>query len=82
MVCLNQYGMVIHHCHMILKKGDLPDVVVHPGNAQEIARMVSYANEHKIPVATYDSNSSLIFSTKPKHHGITVSAEDSINYFV
>jgi len=56
-----------------LEKKDLPDVVVHPANAQEIAEILKYANEHKIPVTTHGSGTSLMFGTKPKHQGITIS---------
>jgi glycolate oxidase len=53
-----------------VEEGDLPDVVVHPGNTQEVAELLRYANQHKIPVTTYGSGTSLIFGTKPKHRGI------------
>ena len=58
-----------------VEKGDLPDVIVQPANAQEISEVLKYANEHKVPVTTYGSGTSLIFGTKPKHHGITLSTE-------
>jgi len=58
-----------------VEEGDLPDVVVHPANAQEVSEVLKYANEHKIPVTTYGSGTSLIFGTKPKHKGITLSTE-------
>lgn len=58
-----------------VEEGDLPDVVVQPADAKEIAEVLKYANEHKIPVTTYGSGTSLIFGTKPKHHGMTMSTE-------
>ena len=58
-----------------VEDGDLPDVVVQPASAQGISEVLKYANEHKIPVTTYGSGTSLIFGTKPKHHGITLSTE-------
>jgi glycolate oxidase len=58
-----------------VEKGDLPDVVVQPENTHEISEVLKYANAHKIPVTTYGSGTSLIFGTKPKHHGITLSTE-------
>ena len=54
---------------------DLPDVVVHPVDAREVSEVLKYANAKKIPVTTYGSGTSLIFGTKPKHHGITMSTE-------
>jgi glycolate oxidase len=35
-----------------VEEEDLPDVVVHPGNAHEVAEVVKYANREKIPVTT------------------------------
>jgi glycolate oxidase len=58
-----------------VEDGDLPDAVVQPADAQGISEVLKYANEHKIPVTTYGSGTSLIFGTKPKHHGITLSTE-------
>ncbi|MBW2309870.1 MAG: FAD-binding oxidoreductase [Deltaproteobacteria bacterium] len=58
-----------------LEKDDLPDMVVHPANSQEISDILRYANEHKIPVTTHGSGTSLIFGTKPKHRGITISTK-------
>jgi glycolate oxidase len=58
-----------------VEEGDLPDVIVQPANAEEVSEVLKYANEHKVPVTTYGSGTSLIFGTKPKHHGITLSTE-------
>ena len=58
-----------------VEEGDLPDVIVQPANAEEVSEVLKYANEHKVPVTTYGSGTSLIFGTKPKHHGITMSTE-------
>ena len=58
-----------------VEEGDLPDVIVQPANAEEVSEVLKYANEHNVPVTTYGSGTSLIFGTKPKHHGITMSTE-------
>lgn len=58
-----------------VEEGDLPDVVVHPGNAEDVSAILKYANQNDVPVTTYGSGTSLIFGTKPKHHGITMSTE-------
>ena len=58
-----------------VEKENLPDIVVQPGNAQEVSEILKYANNHNIPVTTYGSGTSLIFSSKPKHRGITMSTE-------
>lgn len=58
-----------------VEKEDLPDIVVHPADAREVSEVLKYANKHVIPVTTYGSGTSLIFGTKPKHKGITLSTE-------
>ena len=58
-----------------VEEKDLPDVVVHPGNTKEVSEIVKYANKHNIPITTYGSGTSLIFGTKPKHRGITLSTK-------
>jgi glycolate oxidase len=58
-----------------VEKEDLPDVIVHPADAQEVSQVLKYANRHKIPVTTYGSGTAPIFGTKPKHRGITMSTE-------
>jgi glycolate oxidase len=58
-----------------VEEGDLPDCVVQPADAREVSEVLKYINQHKIPVTTYGSGTSLMFGTKPKHHGITMSTE-------
>jgi glycolate oxidase len=56
-----------------LVKEDLPDVVVQPRDADEVSRVVRYANKNRIPVAVHGSGTSLIDSTRPKCQGIALS---------
>ena len=58
-----------------VEKTDLPEVVVHPADSREISEILKYANQNEIPVTTYGSGTSLIFGTKPKHKGISLSTE-------
>ncbi|MBN2568351.1 MAG: FAD-binding oxidoreductase, partial [Deltaproteobacteria bacterium] len=58
-----------------VEKEFLPDVVIQPGNAQEVSKVLKYATEHNVPVTTYGSGTDLVFPTKPKHRGITMSTE-------
>ncbi|MBN1843136.1 MAG: FAD-binding oxidoreductase [Deltaproteobacteria bacterium] len=58
-----------------VEKEFMPDVVIQPGNAQEVSRVLAYATEHNVPVTTYGSGTDLVFPTKPKHRGITMSTE-------
>jgi glycolate oxidase len=58
-----------------VEERDLPDVVVHPADSKQIAEVLKYANREKVPVTIYGSGTSLIFGTKPKHRGITLSTK-------
>lgn len=58
-----------------VEKDFLPDVVVQPRNAQEVSKILKYATEYNIPVTTFGSGTDLVFPTKPKHRGITLSTE-------
>jgi glycolate oxidase len=63
-----------------VKQEEIPDVVVHPANTKEVSEVLKYANENDVPVVTYGSGTSLIWSTKPKHKGIVLSTE-RLNWF-
>ena len=65
-----------------VQKEDLPDVVVNPANALETSEVMKYASRHQIPVTTFGSGTSLIFSTKPKHGGIVLSTERLTDFVV
>jgi len=55
-----------------LEDYEIPDVVVKPSSAQEIAEIMKYANKHKTPVVLHGSGTSLIGSSRPKHKGIVL----------
>lgn len=63
-----------------LTKEDLPDVVVQPANAEEISRVLRYANQNRVPVTVHGSGTSLIDGARPKRKGITLTTKrlDSI----
>jgi len=48
----------------------LPDVVVWPENAQEISRILRWANEHRVPVTPWSGGSSLEGNPIPVQGGI------------
>ena len=43
----------------------MPDVVVSPGNVQEVSAIMKFANEHKIPVYPRGSGTNLSAGTAP-----------------
>ncbi|WP_421617360.1 FAD-binding oxidoreductase [Brevibacillus sp. TJ4] len=50
----------------------LPDVVVFPTSAQEVAAILQYANEHRIPVVPFGAGSSLEGHSIPLEGGISL----------
>jgi glycolate oxidase len=58
--------------HMFLKKEELPYVVARPANAQEVSRLLVYANEERIPVFVRGSGTSLSGASDYRHKGIVL----------
>lgn len=50
----------------------LPDVVVYPKTTEEVSEVVSFANEHQIPVVPFGLGSSLEGSVIPYNRGIII----------
>ncbi|MCR5176959.1 MAG: FAD-binding protein [Anaerovibrio sp.] len=50
----------------------MPDVVVSPGNVQEVSAIMKFANEHKIPVYPRGSGTNLSAGTAPLKGGIVL----------
>jgi D-lactate dehydrogenase (cytochrome) len=52
--------------------GVLPDVVVWPESTEDVAAVITAANEHNIPVTPYAAGTSLEGNAVPVEHGITL----------
>ena len=57
---------------MFLKKDELPYVVARPANAQEVSRLMVFANERKVPVFVRGSGTSLSGASDYRHKGIVL----------
>ena len=55
-----------------VEEKNIPDAVVRPGNAQEISKLLKYANEKLIPVHTHGSGTSLVGLARPKTNCIVL----------
>ncbi len=55
-----------------LEEKNIPYAVVRPGNAQEISRLLKYANEKLIPVHIHGSGTSLVGLARPKTNCIVL----------
>jgi glycolate oxidase len=53
----------------------LPDVVLKPGSAEEISRIMSLCNEHRLPVTPRGGGTGLSGGAIPVHHGVVISME-------
>ena len=49
-----------------------PDVIVHPGSAGEVARLLAFAHERRIPILPWGGGSGTQGGALPIHHGIVV----------
>jgi D-lactate dehydrogenase (cytochrome) len=54
----------------------LPDVVVYPSSAEEICSIMSFANEHRIPVVPFGAGSSLEGHCIPVKGGISLNFQE------
>ncbi len=55
------------------------DCVVHPGNVDDVQKIVSYCNKHKIPLYVYGGGSSVNFGLRPAKGGITLVLSTHMN---
>ena len=55
-----------------VEEKNIPYAVVRPGNAQEISKLLKYANEKLIPVHTHGSGTSLVGLARPKTNCIVL----------
>jgi alkyldihydroxyacetonephosphate synthase len=62
--------------------GDLPDLVVHPRDKQEVARVVAYCDRHGIPIYVYGGGSSVNFGFAPAKRGVTLVMNTHMNRLV
>ncbi len=53
----------------------LPDVVLKPGTAEEISKILVICNEHKLPVTPRGGGTGLSGGALPVHHGVVISME-------
>jgi D-lactate dehydrogenase (cytochrome) len=54
----------------------LPDVVVYPSSAEEVCSIISFANEHRIPVVPFGAGSSLEGHCIPVKGGISLNFQE------
>lgn len=59
--------------------GSVPDAVVHPRDKAEVARLVAWCNEYRVPVVTYGAGSGVVLGNLAARGGIAVVLKTHMN---
>ncbi len=59
--------------------GPVPDAVVHPRDKTEVARLVAYCNEQRIPIVTYGAGSGVVLGNLASRGGVAVVLKTHMN---
>lgn len=57
----------------------VPDLVVHPRDKVEVARIVAYCDAERIPIVTYGAGSGVVFGNRAANGGIAVVLKTHMN---
>lgn len=61
---------------------DLPDLIVHPRDKTEVAEIVAYCHEHRIPLIPYGAGSGVVIGTRADHGGVILVLRTHMNSIV
>jgi len=64
-----------------LEKALIPQTVVRPKSAREVAAVLKYANDHKIPVMIHGAGTSFVGAARPKRPGSIILNTCNLNSF-
>ncbi len=75
------YGKTLEEAWQLREKKieDITGLVVHPKTKDQIARLVSYCNDQKIPVYTFGGGTSVTLGLRPQKPGVTVVLQTHMN---
>lgn len=65
-----------------LRRGDtpkLPDLVVHPRDKHDVAAIVAYCHEHRIPIVPFGAGSSVVIGTRADFGGVILVLRTHMN---
>ena len=62
-----------------LEPDKIPAAVVKPGSAQEVSKVVKYANERKIPIYIHGAGTAFKGSARPKRKGSIILSTERLN---
>jgi alkyldihydroxyacetonephosphate synthase len=67
---------------LALRKGiaeEVPDLVVHPRNKEDVVKVVEYCNAQRIPIITWSAGSGVVFGTRASKGGISLVLKTHMN---
>jgi len=75
------YGQTIEEAMELRRKrvAEVTDCVLHPGDKEDIRRIIEYCNSNSIPVYVYGGGSTVNFGYRPALGGITVVMQTRMN---
>lgn len=59
--------------------GRVPDLVIHPRNKEDVAKIVAYCNTRKIPIITYGAGSGVVLGMRSDRGGIVLVMKTHMN---
>ncbi|HPU14003.1 MAG TPA: FAD-binding oxidoreductase [Aeromicrobium sp.] len=60
----------------------LPDLVIHPRHKQDVAEVVAYCHENRIPIVPFGGGSSVVLGTKANEGGVVLVLTTHMNQIV
>ncbi|MBN2051510.1 MAG: FAD-binding oxidoreductase, partial [Spirochaetales bacterium] len=78
------YGKTVEEAMELRQKkiAEVTDCVLHPGDKEEVRRIVEYCNTHRIPIYIYGGGSTVNFGYRPVLGGVTVVMQTRMNKVV
>ena len=64
-----------------LDEHNIPRVVVKPGSTEEVAKIMKYANKHRIPVVIHGSSTEFNAMSRPKRKGSILLSTSKLDFF-
>ncbi|HOX40453.1 MAG TPA: FAD-binding oxidoreductase [Candidatus Brocadiia bacterium] len=59
--------------------GNVPDLIIHPRDKQDVARIVAYCDSQRIPIITYGAGSGVVLGMRASKGGIAVVMKTHMN---
>jgi alkyldihydroxyacetonephosphate synthase len=67
---------------LALRKGiadEVPDLVVHPRNKEDVVKIVEYCNSQRIPIVIWSAGSGVVFGSRASKGGVSLALKTHMN---